>query len=109
MNQLTASRYTGTLYFDDGDPVEVRALIVHDESVSFDLIGGWGEHGKWVRSGVAKKIGPAFHSKFEPSFKDGIEGYHCKIIFYKVAGGEVNGAWVEQGEERSFSGLLDGA
>ncbi len=107
MNQVAAMRYTGTLYFDDGDPVEVRALIVRNDRVSFDLIGGWGEHGKWARSGIAKKVGPVFHSEFAPSNQAGVEGYPCKIIFSSVAGGEVVGAWVEQGEERTFSGSLE--
>jgi len=107
MRKRATLRYCGTLYFEDGDPIEVRTLIVRDDSISFDLVGGWGEHGMWARSGVANRVGAAFHSDFKPSYKDGIEGYFCKIVFGNVDGGDIDGSWVEQGEERDFSGSLE--
>ena len=108
MSQPAAMKYSGTLYFEDGDGdrIDVRAFIVHDESISFDLVGGWGEHGMWERSGVATKVGPSFHSEIKPSYKDGVEGYPCKIIFSSITDGDIVGTWVEQGEERDFSGSL---
>ncbi len=99
--------YLGTLYFEDGDRIDVRAFIVRENEVSFDLVGGWGEHGMWARSGVAHKQGSSFHSEIAPSYKDGVEGDLCKIVFSTVTGGEVRGSWFEQGEKRSFSGSLD--
>ena len=99
--------YSGTLYFEDGDPVEVRWFIVRDDEIAFDLTGGWGEHGMWTRGGIARQQGPEFHSDVAPSFQEGVEGYPCKIVFQTVRGGDVEGYWFEEGETRTFSGSLE--
>ena len=99
--------YSGILYFEDGDPIKVRSFIVRDGEVAFDLSGGWGQHGMWTRTGVARQRGAEFHSDVAPSFKDDVEGYPCKLVFQTVRGGDVEGTWSEQGEARAFSGSLE--
>lgn len=99
--------YSGTLYFEDGDPVEVRSFIVRDSEIAFDLTGGWGEHGFWRREGVARQQGHEFHSDMAPSFQNGEEGYPCKIVFRTVRGGDVDGYWFEESEAHAFSGSLE--
>ncbi|MBL1265862.1 hypothetical protein [Candidatus Methylomicrobium oryzae] len=104
--------YSGELIFEDREPIEVTSLIVRDTEAAFELVGWWGEHGRWKRSGIAFKHGLNFSSDFRPSYRvpTGIEGYNCKIIFYELARTDkrltVRGSWIEEGEERDFSGFL---
>lgn len=104
--------YSGELMFDDNEPIDVTSLIVRDTEAAFELIGWWGNDGRWKRSGVAFKDGLYFRSDFRPPYRvpTGIEGYNCNIVFYELTRiGEqltVRGSWLEEGEERDFRGSL---
>lgn len=47
--------YKGTLYFDDGDVLEVSSFILRETEISFDVNASWDDHGRWTRSGIATK------------------------------------------------------
>jgi hypothetical protein len=104
--------YSGQLTFEDGDPLDVRSFIIRENEIAFELIGAWGSHGMWKRSGVAPKGSIGFSSDFQPSFHEqtGVEGYRCRIAFRTINFGattvDVTGAWIEKGESRNFSGSL---
>ena len=109
-------RYSGELYFDDGDVIEVRSFILRDElnppELAFDIVATWSGQGRWRRSGLLKGVSGTFNSEFGPSYQveTGEEGVPCRLsLAVTNVDGEfvsVEGKWVEEGESYPFSGDL---
>ena len=101
--------------FEDVDEIEVHELILRGDELSFDLTTTWDEHGKWRRSGSAKKSpgSEVFESPFRPSKSvSGKEiGDPCSLIFkiksVNTKTCEVAGAWIENGQQYQFKGKLE--
>ena len=112
------NKYSGELYFDDGDVIEVTSFIVRDDpaptKLSFDVIADWDGQGRWRRNEVVEKHPEGwFFSKYAPSIQveTGEQGILCKLSFRILSIGEdfisVDGNWTEDNTPHRFTGDLE--
>lgn len=109
--------FSGELYFDDGDVIEVKSFIIRNEvsppELAFDIVATWSGQGRWRRRGTIKLSGGTYTSEYGPSFQveNGEEGVQCRLSFSVVDDGgdfiAVSGNWVEEEEIYPFSGDLE--
>lgn len=107
-----ANIYSGTLFFDDDDVLEVHRLVVRDGELAFDISVTWGDSERWKTSLVAKELDDgAFQSPKSPTRSGAREGplceFWCVIVQRNSRRIELEGRWIENDEYYDFKGELE--
>ena len=113
---MTLRRYSGKLYYDDNDHLDVLAFIVRDNEIAFSLASVTQEHGRWdAESGRTAILQPdgSYLAKQVQAHKSGVTAAFPWDITFHITHEdfgkaiEVSGTLIESGKPYEFEGELD--